>query len=303
MLLLVLVCVSTWAQTPSNYRLQIEDVIRIIVYRENEIASEMPIGPDGNISAPFIGIIRAAGKTVSELQAELEEEYKRRLRLANPRVSVTVMRFRTILATVVGAVRGPGVFAVRPGDSILTLLSRAGNIEPERADLKRAYLRRAGTQELIPIDLYSMLNFADVSQNYAVEDGDELTIPEKPKPTISIIGAVPAPGPMLYREGMTVADALSFARWEIRYRSMLSKTMVLREMPGKPGQYLRIQVDMVRFLKGDSSQNIQLQPGDLVLVPDTKTPDIDRLSNVAASIFYLNRFFTDDFFGFRIFGR
>lgn len=305
LLLLVISSSAAMAQSVGTYRIQIEDVLLIQVYREDALSAEIRVGRDGNITAPFVGTVRAVGKTAAELASELERLYVQVLRLNNPKVSVTIRQFRAIRATISGAVRRPDAYDFRPGDTILTLLARGGGIAADSgADTRRATLRRANSNELIPIDLYTMLTFADTSQNFVVEDGDELNVPERKKPFVSVLGALPSPGTYPYREGMTALDALSLARGGIPNKSLLSKTTVVREMPGRPGEVMRIEVDLVRFVKGnDSSQNILLQPGDIVWVPETKTPDWERLGSIASSLFWIDRIFTGDFFGLRVFGK
>ncbi|MFY9234130.1 MAG: polysaccharide biosynthesis/export family protein [Fimbriimonadaceae bacterium] len=304
-ILLVLASIGASAQTQGTYRLQPDDLISIRIYREDIGNDAIPVGRDGNISAPFIGTVRAQGKTTSELAAELEGLYRQKLSLRDPRVSVSILRFRAIRATISGAVKAPGVRDLRPGDTILTLLASGGGANSDLGpDMRRATLRRSDSNELIPVDLYSMLVFADTSQNYEIQDGDELNIPEKRKPTISVLGMVPQPGSYGFREGMTVMDALSIARFEVKTRSQLSKTMVLRDMPGRPGEIMRIQVDIVRFIReGDASQNITLQSGDLVWVPETRSPDINALSGIAGLLFTLDRVFGSGGIGSGIFGR
>ncbi len=285
-----------------TYRLMPDDVLRIQVYGEQQINAIIPVGRDGNISAPFVGIIRAQGKTTSELQEELVAEYKKKLQIKNPIVSVTIEKYRDVRATVVGAVNRPSTYVMRPGDTIVTLLGQGGGpLGNDRADLKRATLRRGKSKELIPIDLYSMLVKGDTSQNYEIEDGDELNIPEATANRIMVLGSVAQPGTYPYTDPMTVSDALSLARWEIRYRSRMSKTMIIRPNPGKPGTYTRILVNFVAFIaKGDASQNITLQAGDVVYVPETNTPDIDRIANIANTLFVLDRFSRDGILGFRL---
>ncbi len=285
-----------------TYRLKPEDVLRIQVYGEQQINALIPIGRDGNISAPFVGIIRAEGKTTSELEAELTSEYQKKLQIKRPIVSVTIDHYREVRATVVGAVNRPSTYVMRPGDTVVTLLGQGGGpLSNERADLKRATLRRAKSKELIPLDLYSMLVRGDTSQNYEIEDGDELNVPEATTNRIMVLGSVAQPGTYPYSDPMTVSDALSLARWEVRYRSRMSKTMIIRPNPGRPGSYTRIQVNFVAFIsKGDASQNITLQAGDVVYVPETNTPDVDRIANIANTLFFLDRFSTTGLFGFRL---
>jgi polysaccharide export outer membrane protein len=288
--------------TPGIYRLQIEDVIRIQIYNEAQVSQELAVGRDGNTVFPFIGVVRTVGKTTSELEAELAQEYSRRLKIRDPKVSITILRYRSIRASVIGLVGRPGLFDMRPTDTVLTLVSSAGGVAIEgRADLKRATFRRANTNELIPIDLQAMLINGDLSQNYVIQDGDELNVPEEQRNRILILGAVQRSGPIGYRETLTVIDALTSAGGEIPNRTKLSETMVLRERIGNPGEYLRIKVNLVDFIrKGDATQNIRLLPGDIVYFTQTNTPDIDRIANIGNTLFVIDRFFRENFFGTRL---
>lgn len=288
------------AQTQEAYRLQPEDIIRIQVYEENQIQAVIPIGKDGNVSAPFVGVVRAEGLTTSELEAVLAREYQRVLRIRDPKVAVTIERFREIRVSITGMVNRPGTYPVRPTDDVLTLLALGGNVMLDRADLRRAKLQRAGSKEVIPIDLYAMLTFGDLSQNYTLQDGDTLTIPEDKFNVVNVLGAVQQPFSFPFREGMTLVDAIAQARGEIQYRSAFSRILIYRENKGQPGTYTIIRADLSRFFnKGDSSQNIRLQKGDIVFVPESNTPDINRISSLTSAaanfIFILERF------GLRIF--
>ncbi len=273
-----------------TYRLQPEDVIRIQIYNDQQIAALVPVGRDGNISAPFIGIVRAQGKTTAELEADLREEYIKKLRLRDPIVSVTMEKYRPVRASVGGFVNRAGTFEVRPGDTLLSLLNMGGGTVVDRADLRRATLRHAGSPELIPIDLYAMLIRGDTSQNYTVQDGDELIVPEETKLRVIVAGNVTAPGTYPYKEPMTAYDAISLARGPVAYRSKLSKTLIIREQPGQPGNYLRMEVDLVKFVRrGDSTQNVALMPGDIVWVPDSGNLDFTQVNAVANILYILDR--------------
>lgn len=294
-MVLLMVTVVAQAQAPT-YRLAPEDVIRVQIYNEAQVAATLTVGADGNITAPFVGIIRAEGKTTTELEADLAREYTRRLRLRDPIVSVTIERYRPIRVAIGGQVKGPGIYEMRAGDTVLTLLYRGGGVvEDGSADMRRATFRRKNSQELIPIDIYSMLTRGNLAQNYTLEDGDELVVPQETRNRVLVMGTVRSPQTLPYKEPMTLADALSLSGGPVPLRSWLSRTMVLRERAGLPGNYVRIEANLVRFLKeGDASQNILLRPGDIVIVPDTKTPDVDVLSTytsaLANSIFILDRF-------------
>lgn len=292
LLMVVITTALGWSQNvpiTDTYRLQPEDVIIVQVYRIPEIDAILPVGPDGNISAPFIGIIRAAGKTTRELEYDLTVAYVDRLKLADPIVSVSIREYRPIKASISGVVGRPGVYVMRPGDTIRDLVSAGGGtVTDGRADLRRSYLVKRGSQERIPIDMYA-LQSGDNTQNYTVEDGDTLTIPEERDNRIVVAGRVRQPGPVIYREGVTLYEVVQQAG-EVNRRSRLSRVQVFRKLKGRPGSYLAIEADLVAFQnKGAADQNIQLQPGDFVCVPDSGNLDFEVINSAASLFFILDR--------------
>jgi protein involved in polysaccharide export with SLBB domain len=292
-IVLLLLSIAALAQTANTrtYRIKPDDILRIQVYGEAQVNAEIPVGQDGNISAPFVGTIRAEGKTTSELEADLTEAYKQRLRLRDPKVSVTFARYKPIRASIGGGVARPGQYELRGGDTILTLVSLGGDPVEGIADLHRASLHRKNTQEKIPIDLYSMLRKGDLSQDYEIEDGDVLEVPvDVSRNSIKVLGFVQRPNQYTFREPMTLADAISQAGGEISGRSMMSQIRVTREVPGAPGTFMQIKTNFVRYTnEGDASQNIELRPGDLIYVPATKwsTADINTAANIVNSLFFI----------------
>ena len=280
---------GSWAQQ-ATYRLQPEDVVEIQLWNDTQINAKVPVGRDGNISAPFVGIIRAQGKTTAELAADLEEEYKKVLKLREPRISVTIVQYRLMRATINGQVFKPGLDPdVRPTDTIMTLIAFGGGLITDRADMRKATLLRGNSRELIPIDLFAMLVQGDTSQNYALEDGDILNVPEAANNHIVVLGAMTDPGLYPYKEPMTVMDALGLAKWEKRYITKFSDVLVIRDRLGQPGQHDYIHVNIVRYVRnGDVAQNIELKPADVIYVNETKNPDIDRIAAIADVFFILN---------------
>jgi len=285
------------------YRLRPEDLLHIQIYNEPQVNTDVPVGRDGNISAPFVGIVRAQGRTTAELADDLYGLYQKILRLKDPKVSVTVLRYRALQASIVGPVLRAGAYEFRPGDTVLSLFARGGGASQDNADLRRVTLRRAGSNEVLPVDMLSIQNGSDLSTNYVLEDGDELSVPENRRNRVLVQGMVQKPGYYIYHEPMRLADAISLAGGEVPTRTKFSQTQILRELPGQPGRYLRIQVNYVNFIrKGDFSQNLELEPGDIVYVPETNTPDLTRLGNFVNSYFILSDLLRRGIFGAKLGG-
>lgn len=279
------------AQVPGEtYRLQPEDVLVIAVYRVPEINAILPVGPDGNISAPFLGTVKAGGKTVKELEADLTAAYVDRLKLNDPIVSVTIREYRRVKASVGGFVGRPGVYDMRPGDRLLDLVNAGGGTSTNgRADLSKAYLVKKNSQERIPIDLRALLN-GDSSQNYVVDDGDNLIVPEQNDNRVIVAGRVQRAGPVDYRENMTLTEVVEQAG-QIPRKSRLSRVQVFRPLPGRPGDFLAIEADLVAFAGGKSAaDNIVMRPGDMVFVPDSGNVDFEIINSIANVLFIFDRF-------------
>jgi len=287
--------------TPSTYLIRQDDVLRIQIYGETQVNNEVTVGEDGNISAPFVGLIHAAGRTTAELEDELTVAYKKNLRLREPKVSVTFSHYAPKRAWVGGAVAHPGAFEFRQGDTLATLLHEAGDPVEGLANEHRAVLHHKGIDEGIPVDLYALLRKGDVTQNYELRDGDILEVPSDPRNKVNVLGYIGHPGPQPFREPMTLADAVAGAGGEIPGKSMMSRIVILRELPAAPGTYLQIKPNFVAYEHGDASQNVELQPNDFIFVPATNTPDLPLIANVVSSAFYIDTILRNGIFGFRFF--
>lgn len=282
-----------------TYRLQPEDIVRVSVYNEPQVSGEYEIDRTGHIALPFAGTILASGKTAAELETELKDLYVRRLRLRDPIVSLTIIRYRILRASAGGFVRQAGNYPFRPGDTILTLLNSAGGPIFGQADIRRALFKRAGSAEQIPVDIEAILA-GDTSQNYTLQDGDELLIPEDTQSRVFIWGTVQQPGPVPYTKGMRLAEAISFARGEIRTQSKFSEVLVIRKGPS--GREVAYKANLVRFYRNqDFAQNLLLERGDIIFVPSTKTPSISEIGSILNAAFFADRIFQDGLFGFRPF--
>jgi len=266
------------------YRLQPEDVLGIRIDPGN-IVHETQIARDGLISLPLIGSMRAAGLTITELEQAIANRFIQMDIIRRPIVSVSIRYLHRPKVSVLGMVNRPGSYEFKDGDRVLDALSLAGNYIPERAKLAEAWLQRIdGT--VIKLDLRRLLEQGDMSLNYPLQDGDTIFIPEDTLNRYFVGGNVKRPGLYTWRPGLTVLDALGQAAWETE-RGALSRTFVVRQKPD--GTTERIQVDMVKLLnRADLSQNIELQPGDVVFVSETRTPDFDKIYR-ALSLIWLAR--------------
>ena len=103
--------------------------------------------------------------------------------------------------TITGEVRYPGAYALKTkADRLADLIQRAGGLTPQAyADGVRFYRQVTGAGR-INIDLAKALRDAGSRDNVILQPGDSVFIPEY-IPSVKVIGAVNAPGSVLYRKG------------------------------------------------------------------------------------------------------
>ena len=92
-----------------GFRLGPEDVIDVVVFRNPDLTrADIVIRPDGKVSLPLIGDVRAEGLTADELAKNITERYKEYK--DNPAVSVSVKAVNSYKIFVLGEVKTPGSY-------------------------------------------------------------------------------------------------------------------------------------------------------------------------------------------------
>jgi polysaccharide biosynthesis/export protein len=84
---------------------------------------------------------------------------------------------------------------------------------------------------------------------------------------VKVIGQVVKPQSLPYRDGMTVLDALLTVGGLAPFAAG-NRAKVVRMSAGKQTE---INVNLGKIIdKGDMAQNLKLQPGDVIVVPETR---------------------------------
>jgi polysaccharide biosynthesis/export protein len=145
--------------------IKIEELKKAITTAPRGQSRLMPVKPDGMVSLPFIGDIRAYGKTIDELRLDLNGAYES---IGIPELECTVQ----ILAVaprriyVMGEVENPGVQTVRNMVTLTQALAMAGG-KNKRADVSKVLVVRRKNMpvpEGVIVDVETML-YSTVTHN------------------------------------------------------------------------------------------------------------------------------------------
>jgi len=268
----------------ADYRITEEDVLRMDIWGEPQLSNmQMQVTPDGKINVPYINEMIAAGLTQSELAARISKAYEEAEILAGAKVQVTILALHPMRARVLGSVNRPGEIDFKPGDTLLDAIAKAGSYQ-EDALLDKSTLTRKGSKENIAIDLKKMFK-GDLSQNMELAPGDTIYVPPAEYANkIYILGQVLRPGIYPLKDRMTVLSAIGLASGPTE-RGELRSTVIVRGGPDKPQ---RVPCNVARLLdKADMSQDIELQAGDTIIVPETRRPDWTKISQLLSTVMNL----------------
>ena len=165
-----------------EYRLGAGDVVAVSVWKNPDLSVTVPVRPDGFISIPLVGDVRAGGRTPAEIATEAESQLTRFIR--TPRVSIIVEELNSAefqnRVRVVGGVAEPKSVAHRDGMTVIDLVLEAGGLTdfaaPDNARLIRSV---DGQSRTFPVYLDAIFTGGVVDTNYRLLPGDVVTVPER----------------------------------------------------------------------------------------------------------------------------
>jgi polysaccharide export outer membrane protein len=267
---------SDTAAFDQAYYIGPKDVLDITVYRETDLSGKFSVSPDGVITFPLIGQVKAQGYTTAELSDVMRHLLSQGY-LVNPQVSVEVAVYQSQQVLTLGAVQNPGHFYLGGKTTLLEMLSRAGGLSHHDGQSHFLILFRqrtaSGTEvgdggedvQTMHIDLERLLDQGDMSLNVPLQGQDVIYVPQPA--SILVFGEVKNPGPIsLSGKNMTLVEAISKAGGFTKIAAP-SRTKVIRMIDGVE-RAKRINVaDIIK--RGDRSKDVVLEPNDIVVVPES----------------------------------
>ena len=153
-------------QVTSGNRLEPGDIVRLRIWREENMSGEFTVDAEGSVVFPRLGPRNVTDMSPSALKDELVREYSRLLR--TPSVEVTFLR----RIAVGGAVQRPAVYHIDPTMTVRDVVLEAGGPTP------------AGRTDVIELIRDGQVMQANLRQDLPVVEspirsGDQLYIPER----------------------------------------------------------------------------------------------------------------------------
>lgn len=151
------------------------DQISVVVWKNKELSVDVTVRPDGIITLPLIGDVKAEGHTPSELQREISARLSAYLKEEERIVSVGVSAVNSYHFTVVGAVEHAGYYTAKNYVTAVEAVAMAGG--PNRFAGHDLMVVRGNPSRRIPIDLRRAQSSEHAEENLVILRGDILVVP------------------------------------------------------------------------------------------------------------------------------
>ncbi len=240
-----------------TYRIGPGDELHVEVVGQPEMSGDIRVDSDGDLAIPLAGQVKVGGQTVDGARnaviGHLAAGY-----LRTPQVLLKVETYGSKLVDVSGGVARPGTYPIQAGVATVSkLVLAAGGLMD--ANAPRAEIWRDGERgrEVIQVDL-DRVNKGDQLADTAVLAGDHVYVPQVEQ--IFVDGQVQKPGALIWRDGMTLTEAIIQAGSTLN-TARLQGVYIMRGPE-------RIDVNYKRIQEAKEA-DFALHPSDRIVVPES----------------------------------
>jgi len=247
-----------------DYIIGVQDSVNVTVWENADLTGKFTVQPDGAITLPLVGRVKAAGLSLSGFEMQLTRALADGF-LIEPRVAVTLDAHRGRRIFIFGAVSSPGAYALPEGQTLIEALVRAGYatasqvvvVRPKRPSSGPTLPENAGDAEVIRVNLKELekdVEQGSLARNIPLQDGDTVFIPRSDPTRIFVTGQIRTPGAYSITENTSVLQALALAGG-VTESAAINRLRIMRIVDGKQ-KTLNVKITDT------------VQPGDTLVVPE-----------------------------------
>ena len=273
----------------------VEDTITIMALNAEELSRAWRVSSAGELNLPMLGQVKAAGRTVGELERELQERMKKYFK--ESQLTLYVSEYRSQPVSVVGAVEKPGTYQLQGPKTVFDAILMAGG--PKEAgptvtlsrSIRNGVLDYPGVrvddeQQVRSLELNSLevMQGKGLVAEVRLMAGDVVTVSTvRERKLVHIAGEVAHPGSveLVTRDSVSLLKVVAIAGG-LTKTSSPSRVMISRtDQPGGPNE--TTFVNLKKIMSG-KAKDLELSPGHIVIVPsNTIMTIVQGMTSTAAN--------------------
>jgi polysaccharide export outer membrane protein len=155
--------IYNWAaERAQGYKVGPGDVVKVNVWKHDELSQQVTVRPDGAFTLPLVGDVKADGKTSDEIAADISARVHKYFQ-DQPPVTVQISEVRSYKIYVVGEVQRGGEFTPNHVVTVLHGLSLAGGFTRFANQDRIIIVRKdARGERRIPFDYSAVVEHGDL---------------------------------------------------------------------------------------------------------------------------------------------
>ena len=254
-LLAVIFCYTALAGA-QDYIVGEGDVLKVLVYDNNDLTTTVRVSGEQMITIPLIGQVNVKGLSISQIADKIKNLLADGF-IVNPHVSIFIEEYRSRNVTILGQIKKPGLYELREETTLLELLSTAGGVNDDAggdAIIKRRQSSEKKGVKIIKVDIDRLLKEGDTTLNVPLMDGDSIYISKAD--LFYINGQVKKPAAYRCDPEITLFKAVTMAGGFTDIASS-KRIKIIRKINGKE--------TVIDKAKMDES----IHPEDIIVVPES----------------------------------
>jgi polysaccharide export outer membrane protein len=281
--LYLLVCCDPLQAQGTAYQIGPRDVLTLTIYAggEKQQTAHLTVSSQGMINVPFIGSVKAEGLSIPQLEKKVTKPLAADF-FVDPEINIVIKEYHSLQYYISGAVGSPGLYEMTSEATLMELIAKAGGVSSNRGNI--AYILHQSAnhvpseeknhslfsdKEPVKINLKTLLDKGDMSQNVVLQSGDVVYIPLQASLNLSeskiyVEGEVKDPGVYDYQDGLTALNACIMAGGFSKFAAP-NRTRIIRQ---NGEQQIIIKINLNDVKKGEIP-DAKIKPGDRIHIPET----------------------------------
>jgi len=153
------------------------DILQVRAWKNEALSQRVTVRPDGFITLPLVGDVRAGGRTVESIAGDVVAQMAK-FYTEPQHISVEVAELHSYRVYVMGEVSRPGEYTPRGQVTVLQAIALAGGFTRFANPNRVVIVRRDGHGERrIPFVYSQVVDEGDMSENLPLQTNDTLVVP------------------------------------------------------------------------------------------------------------------------------